>query len=81
VHKGKSNISLVSANQSKKLISSSKKYVLFFLREIHTEDESIRVKESLDGCTKEYKHWLEEFLQAYKGVFQEPKGIPPVSSM
>ena len=32
-HKGMSKISLVSANQAKKLISSSKKYVLLFLRE------------------------------------------------
>ena len=32
VHKGKSNISLVSVNQDKKLISSNKKYVLLFLR-------------------------------------------------
>lgn len=32
-HKGKSKISLVSANQAKKLINSSKKYVLLFLRE------------------------------------------------
>ena len=32
-HKGKSKISLVSSNQSKKLIGSSKKYVLLFLRE------------------------------------------------
>jgi hypothetical protein len=31
-HKGKSNISLVSANQAKKLISSSKKYVFSFLK-------------------------------------------------
>jgi hypothetical protein len=32
-HKFKSNISLVSANQAKKLISSSKKYFFLFLRE------------------------------------------------
>jgi hypothetical protein len=31
-HKCKSNISLVSSNQSKKLINSNKKYVLIFLR-------------------------------------------------
>jgi hypothetical protein len=39
--------------------------------------ESMRVKASLEGCTKEKKHQLEEFLQAYRGVFQEPKGLPP----
>ena len=48
-HKGKLKISLVSANQSKKLISSNKKYVLLFLRENQYEDESIRVKASLEG--------------------------------
>jgi hypothetical protein len=64
-HKGKSNISLVSANQAKKLISSSKKYVLLFLR----ENQSTREKASLEGCTKEQKHQLEELLHAYKGVF------------
>jgi hypothetical protein len=32
-HKGRSKISLVIANQAKKLISSTKKYVLLFLRE------------------------------------------------
>jgi len=37
----------------------------------------MRLKESLEGCTKEQKHQLEEFLQEYIGVFKEPKGIPP----
>jgi hypothetical protein len=46
------------------------------LRENHTCDEFVRVKASLDGCTKEKKQNLEDFLHAYKGVFQEPKGIP-----
>ena len=31
-HKGKSNISLISANEAKNLISSSRKFILFFLR-------------------------------------------------
>jgi hypothetical protein len=33
MNKGKSKISLVSSNQAKKFISSSKKYVFLFLRE------------------------------------------------
>nr|KUM48642.1 hypothetical protein ABT39_MTgene4657 [Picea glauca] len=37
-HKDKSKISLVSANQAKKLISASKKYVLLFLRENQSGD-------------------------------------------
>ena len=51
-HKGKLNISLVSANQAKNLISSSKKYVFLFLRENQLGDELIGVKASLEGCTK-----------------------------
>jgi hypothetical protein len=58
-HKGKSNISPISANKSKKFISSSKIYVFLFLRENKSEDESMRVKESLEGCTKKHKHHLE----------------------
>jgi hypothetical protein len=41
----------------------------------------MRVKVSLEGCTKENKQYLEEFLQGYRGVFQEPKGIPPKREM
>ena len=53
LHKGKSNISLVSANQAKNMISSSKKYVLLFLRENQSNDDSMKVKASIEGCTKE----------------------------
>jgi len=38
-HKGKWKISLVRANQAKKLISSSKRYVLLLLRESQFEEE------------------------------------------
>jgi hypothetical protein len=55
-HKGKSKISLVSANQAKKLISSSRKFVLLFLKENQPSTESIKVKASPEGCTKEKKH-------------------------
>ena len=40
-HKGKLNISMVSANQDKKLISSNNKYALLFLRDNQIEDEPI----------------------------------------
>jgi hypothetical protein len=59
------------------LISSSKKYVLLFLRENKSGEESLKVNTSLEACTKEKKHELEEFLKAYMGVFHDPKGIPP----
>jgi hypothetical protein len=54
-HKGKSNISLVSANQAKTLISSTKKCVLLFLRENQPRKELVSVKESLEVCIKRIK--------------------------
>jgi hypothetical protein len=37
------------------LISSSKKYVFLFLRENQPGEELVRVKASLEGCTKKKK--------------------------
>jgi hypothetical protein len=53
VHKGKSKLSLVSANQAKKFIKYRKKYVLIFLREYQYGEESLKVKTSQEGCIKE----------------------------
>jgi len=55
-HKGKAKISLISVNQDKKLICSSRKFVLLFLRENYLEDELVKVKTSLEGCTNEKKY-------------------------
>jgi hypothetical protein len=71
VYKGKSKISLVSANQGKKLITSCRKFVLLFSRQNQQGGESI--KAFLDGCTKEQKHQMKELLQAYREVFQGPR--------
>jgi hypothetical protein len=76
-HKGKSNISLVSANQAKKLISSSKKYVLLFLRENQTEDESIRVKASLRGVLKRRNISWRSFYRHTKECSRSLKGYHP----
>jgi predicted GIY-YIG superfamily endonuclease len=70
-------ISLVSANQSKKLIRSSRRFVLLFLREYQSSDESVKLKASLKGCTKEQKHRLEELLQAESVLFRETRGLLP----
>jgi hypothetical protein len=51
-HKGKSNISLVSANKAKMLISFDEKYEFIFLRETQLVEELVRVKASLEGCKK-----------------------------
>jgi hypothetical protein len=59
------------------LLSSRNKYILLFLREDQSCEESLKLNKSLEGCTKEHKNELEEFLKAYMGVFQDPKGLPP----
>lgn len=69
MHNGKQKISIVSANQGNKLISSNKKYVLFFLREVQYVKDLIRGKASLEECTKKQKQQLEEFSQAQRDVF------------
>jgi hypothetical protein len=48
-----------------------------YRRENQSNDESMRVTASLEGCTKEQKHQLEKLLHAYRGLFQEPKLLPP----
>jgi hypothetical protein len=53
--KCKSKIFMESDRQAKKLISYSRNFVLFFLRENQRGDESVKVKGSLFGCTKVHK--------------------------
>ena len=62
VHIGKSKISLVSANQAKKIITSSSMFVLLLLRQNQQEGESVKVKAPLEGRTKQQKHPLEKKL-------------------
>jgi hypothetical protein len=63
------------------LIIYSKKYVFIFLREDNLDDESMIAKASWEGCTKEKKHHLEDLIHEYRGLFKEPKGIPPKRDM
>lgn len=76
VHEGKSKIFLVSANQAKKLINFTKKYVLLFLRENQFVEDSVRENPHLDECNKKHKQQQGQFLRVYMDVFQVPKGIP-----
>jgi hypothetical protein len=75
-HKGKSKISLVRANQTKKLISSSKKYVLLFLRENQFESELIRAKKcvlkSRNISWKSFYRHTEECSRSLRGY--HPRG-------
>lgn len=59
-----------------KLISSSKKYLLLFLRENFPNYELIRVKTSLEGCIEE-KTPTRRVIIGIICVFHDPKWIPP----
>ena len=59
------------------VIKLHKKYVLLFLRENHPVEESVGANSSLTGCSKVQEQQLKEILQAYKGLFQEIKELPP----
>jgi hypothetical protein len=65
-HKGKSKISLVTANQAIKLIGYSTQFVLLLLRENQLGDELVKVNSSMEGCNNEKKYQLDEILQVYK---------------
>jgi hypothetical protein len=41
----------------------------------------MRVKASLEGCTKDKKNQLEVLLQEYRGVLKDIKGLPPKRNM
>jgi hypothetical protein len=45
----------VSAHQAKRLINSTKKYVLIFLRQNQKDTNFVGVKASFEGCMKEQK--------------------------
>jgi len=38
---------------------------------------SLKVKTSLEGYIKDKKNELEDLLKEYRGMFREPKVIPP----
>jgi len=59
---------VVSANQSKNLINSIKKYVLLFLRENQQREESLGVNASLEGCTKVKKTIVHVFVGIQKNI-------------
>jgi hypothetical protein len=35
------------------------------------------MKESLEGCSDEQHKKIQQLIEAYKEVFQEPQGLPP----
>jgi hypothetical protein len=50
---GKSSLSLISACQARRMISTNKKFILVFLRENQHNEGKMEVEASLDSCNKE----------------------------
>ena len=68
----KTNLSLVSANQMKRLINASKNFVLMILKE-----KDVEKTKSFKGCDPKLKKDLINMIHDYDILFQEPKGLPP----
>jgi hypothetical protein len=78
-HKDKSKLSLISAHQARRIMGSMKKFVLLFLREGKQQGEGnqLEMKESLEGCSGKQCQQLQQLIESYREVFQEPQGLPP----
>ena len=71
-HHMKNNISLLSANQMKRLVNASKSFVLMIVKE-----KDVEQTESFKGCDPKLKKELIKVVSNYDILFQEPKGLPP----
>ena len=68
----KTNLALVNAGQMKRLVNSSKNFVLMLVKA--KEDE---ISEAFKGCDPKHKSKMVKIILAYDDLFQEPKGLPP----
>ena len=68
----KTNISLVSANQMKRLVNASKKFSLMIVKAKDAEQTKY-----FKGCDPKLKKDLIKVVSDYDILFQEPKGLPP----
>jgi len=71
-HKIKTSLDLINVSQIKRLINSSKKYVLMFVKE-QPKDKY----DAFQGCDSQFNDKLIEIVYSYKELFKEPKSIPP----
>lgn len=70
-HRAKIRANLVSAGHMKRLVNSSKGYMLMFVREKYVD-----AFESFQVCDPTHKKELYEFFSNYNEIFQEPGGLP-----
>eukprot|EP00253_Pinus_taeda_P010474 PITA_10474 len=71
-HRKKTNIAMVNAGQVKRLVNSSKNFVLLMIK------PKVDVNhESFDNCDPKLKSDLYYVVDLYHEMFQEPTGLPP----
>ena len=70
-HSKKLNLSLVYAEQMKRLVNASNNFVLLMIK----PKENVE-NEAFQGCDANLKSDLYEVVNKYNEMFQEPKGLP-----
>ena len=68
----KTNLSLVFANQMKRLVNASKNFGLMIVKV-----KDVGQTEYFKGCDPKLKNDLIKVVSNYDIIFQEPKGLPP----
>ena len=71
-YKINTSLDLINVSQMKRLINSSKKYVLVFVKE-QPKDKY----DAFQGCGSQFKDKLVEIVDSYKELFKESKIPPP----
>jgi len=63
---------MVNSHQARRIMGSSKKFVLLFLRKGKWQGEGskLEMKASLERCSGEKHQQLKQLIEAYKEVFQ-----------
>jgi hypothetical protein len=70
---------LINAPQTRRVMGSTKNFVLLFLREGKKQGEGneLDMKSSLEGFSGEQHRQLQLLIESYREVFQEAQGLPP----
>ena len=71
-HKLKDNYSLINLGQMKRIVNSSKKFLLMVIKANDPEKSN-----AFEGCDSKQKVDLIKVVSEYDVLFQEPKGLPP----
>ena len=71
-HRKKTNIAMVNVGQVKRLVNSSKNFVLPMIKPKYDVNH-----ESFEGCDPKLKSYLYDVFDAHHEMFQKPTGLPP----